>query len=291
MDELVLTIDAGTSAVKAGLLDRTGRILARASRPYAYQTPRRHHVELDFRRVWEQVAAAVRQLGCRDLPVRAVGLSVLCPGLVPLDREGNPLRPALIHLDRRSVREARWALERIGRERFLAVTANLPYPGGCSATGMLWIRDHEPAVYRATHRFGHTNTFLAHRLTGRWGMDPTNASFSGLYRTMTAGGWEPGLAADLGLDPARLPPLVPSAAALGTVTAEAAREAGIPEGVPVAMGAADAACAALGAGVVEEGEILNATGTVEVMVLSTARPRSPPIGCCARTPSPAAGWS
>jgi xylulokinase len=205
-----------------------------------------------------------------------VGLSVLCPGLVLLDREGNPLRPAIIHLDRRSVREARWALRRIGEERFLSVTANLPYPGGCSAASLLWLREHEPDNYRAAYRFGHTNTFLARRLTGAWGMDPTNASFSGLYGTTRASGWDPVLAADLGLDPERLPPIVASGAPVGLLEAAAARQCGLPAGIPVAMGAGDSACAALGAGVVEEGQILNATGTVEVMVLCTARPQPSP---------------
>lgn len=272
MEDLVLAVDAGTSSAKAGLLDRSGRVVARASRPYAYATPRRHHVELDFRQVWKAAAEAVRELGCRNRPVRAVGLSVLCPGVVLLDRDGEPLRPAIIHLDRRSVREARWALERIGAERFLSVTGNLPYPGGCSAAGLLWLREHEPEVYRAAHRFGHTNTFLAGRLTGRWGMDPTNASFSGLYDTLGNSGWDARLAEDLGLDPGRLPPVVPCAEPVGSVTAAAAEETGLPAGLPVAMGAADSACAALGADVVREGEILNATGTVEVMELCTARP-------------------
>jgi xylulokinase len=272
LDELVLSIDAGTSGAKVGLLDRSGRIVARSVQRYGYATPRRHHAELDFLLVWKGIVAAVRELECLKHPVRAVGLSVLCPGLVPLDRQGSPLRPAIIHLDRRSVREGRWALERIGSQRFLAVTANLPYPGGCSASAMLWLRTHEPDVYRGTHCFGHTNTFLARRLTGRWGMDPTNASFSGLYDTMGASGWDPRLAEDLGLDLERLPPIVPSTAAVGTVTAAAARELGLREGLPVAMGAADSACAALGAEVTHEGEILNATGTVEVMVLATTRP-------------------
>lgn len=273
MNDLVLAIDAGTSSVKAGLLDRTGTVVARSSRSYAYCTPARHHVELDFTRVWTSVAAAVRRLGCRGRPVRAAGLSVLCPGLVALDGEGTPLRPALIHLDRRSVRQARWALERVGRERFLAVAANLPYPGGISLTSMLWIREREPRVYRSTRLFGHTNTFLAHRLTGCWGIDPSNASFTGLYNTVEASGWDAGLIQDLGLDPGRLPPVVPSAAVIGRVTSRAARETGLPEGLPVVMGGGDSACAAFGADVVEEGEILNATGTVEVMVLSTSQPR------------------
>ncbi len=274
MDEVVLVIDAGTSSVKAGLLDRSGRVLARSTRRYEYVTPRRHHVELDFRLVWEGVAEAVRELAGQGRPVRAVGLSVLCPGLVPLDAAGEPLRPALIHLDRRSVRQARWALQRVGPERFLSVAANLPYPGGSSVTSMLWLREEEPETWRNTRYFGHTNTFLVRRLTGQWGMDPSNASFTGLYNTMQASDWDDGLAADLGVERDKLPPIVPSAAVAGTVTGRAARETGLREGTPVVMGAGDTACAALGAGVLEEGEILNATGTVEVMVLCTARPKS-----------------
>ena len=274
MDEAVLAIDAGTSSVKAALLDRAGTILARSSRPYAYSTPRLHHVELDFNLVWEQAAAAIRELAAERYQLRAVGLSVLCPGLVALGEDGAPLRPALIHLDRRSVRQARWALERVGAARFLAIAANLPIPGGCSVTSMLWIREQEPEVYRSTRMFGHTNTFLVHRLTGRWGIDPTNASFTGLYDTMRGSDWDPGLLADLGFEADRLPPVVASAEVAGTLTPQAAGETGLPAGTPVVMGAGDTACAALGAEVTEEGDILNATGTVEVMVLCTRQPRS-----------------
>ncbi len=272
MEDLVFAIDAGTSSVKAGLLDRSGSIVSRLSAGYAYATPRRHHVELDFERVWKQTAAVTRRLVAQGPPVRAVGISVLCPGLVPLSEDGTPLRPALIHLDRRSVREARWALDRIGEERFLAVAANLPFPGGCSLTSMLWIREHEPEVYQRTRYFGHTNTFLARRLTGQWGMDPSNASFTGLFDTMERSDWDRGVTATLGLDPERLPPIVPSAGVVGRVTEQACRETGLPAGTPVVMGGGDTACASFGADVVDEGEILNATGTVEVMVLSTARP-------------------
>jgi xylulokinase len=232
------------------------------------------HVELDFELLWRQAAAAVRELGDGARRARAIGLSVLCPGLVPLDGEGVPLRPAIIHLDRRSLVQAREALRRIGRERFLASAANLPFPGGISLTSALWIRELEPELYRRTRFFGHTNTFLAHRLTGGWGMDPSNAAFTGLYRTLTASGWDHELARELGLDPGRLPPVLPSAAAVGTVLPAAARELGVASGTPVVMGAGDTACAALGAGATEEGDILNSTGTVEVMVLCTSRPRS-----------------
>ncbi len=273
MRDLVLAIDIGTSSAKAGLLDEGGLILERSSESYAYANPRPHHVELDFEMVWRKLSVVVsRLLAGRKSPLRAVGLSVLCPGLVCLAEDGTTLGPALIHLDRRSVREARWALERIGQERFLAVAGNLPYPGGISLTSMLWLREHRPEEYARTRYFGHTNTFLAQRLTGQWGMDPSNASFTGLFKTLEYSDWDRELARELGLDPERLPPIVASAAVVGRVTEKASRDTGIPAGTPVVMGGGDTACAALGADVVEEGEILNATGTVEVMQLSTTQP-------------------
>jgi sugar (pentulose or hexulose) kinase len=268
----VLALDAGTSSVKAALVDRAGRILRRAARSYSYSIPAPDHVELDFQQLWKQAAAAVGALGDGARKAQAIGLSVLCPGLVPLDSDGRALRPAIIHLDRRSLPQAREALRRIGGKRFLQTAGNLPFPGGMSVTSMLWIREAEPELYRRTRRFGHTNTFLARRLTGRWGIDPSNAAFTGLYRTLEASGWDRGLCDELGLDARRLPPVLPSAAVIGGVLPAAARALGVASGTPVVMGAGDTACAALGAGVTEEGDILNSTGTVEVMVLCTRRP-------------------
>jgi xylulokinase len=273
LTETVLSLDAGTSSVKAALVDREGRLLGRAARAYAYCIPRPDHVELDFELLWTRAAAAVRELGDAVRLARAIGLSVLCPGLVPLDSEGSALRPAIIHLDRRSLSQARAAMKQIGGERFLAVAANLPFPGGVSLTSALWIRDSEPELYRRTRFFGHTNTFLVRRLTGQWGMDPSNAAFTGLYRTLAESGWDHGLIEELGLDPRRFPPVLPSAAVVGKTLPPAARQLGVEPGTPVVMGAGDTACAALGAGVTEEGDILNSTGTVEVMVLCTAQPR------------------
>jgi len=130
LKDIVLALDAGTSSAKAALVDRDGRIQGLASRDYSYSIPRPDHVELDFELLWRQAAAAVRELGAGARRARAVGLSVLCPGLVPLDAEGAALRPAIIHLDRRSQAQAREALRRSGRERFLASAANLPFPAG-----------------------------------------------------------------------------------------------------------------------------------------------------------------
>jgi sugar (pentulose or hexulose) kinase len=202
----------------------------------------------------------------------AIGLSVLCPGLVPLDGEGEPLRAAIIHLDRRSVKEAKEALEKIGKERFLKVAANLPYPGGMSVTSMLWIKNNEPDVFARTVKFGHTNTFLLKKLTGKWAIDPTNASFNGLFDTMDGLRWDFDITRELGFETETLPQVYESSQVVGKITPDASKLLSLPEGIPVIAGGGDTGVAAYGAGVVEEGDILNSTGTVEVMVLCTEHP-------------------
>ena len=118
MAEVVLVIDVGTSSVKAALVDRKGAVLSRSARRYSYNIPAPHSVELDFEILWGEVSDAIRDLTGASHAIRAIGLSVLCPGLVPLGEEGTPLRPAIIHMDRRSVRCARTALRTVGRDRF-----------------------------------------------------------------------------------------------------------------------------------------------------------------------------
>ncbi len=269
---VVLVVDAGTSSSKVGIVDREGTVLHRASERYDYVAPKPGYVELDFEVLWRQLARAVAGLPTNDYRIEAIGLSVLRPGLVPLDREGTPLRPAIIHLDRRSEPEASEAVRLIGRERFLSVAGNLPYPGGMSLSSMLWIQKNEPEVFSKVRYFGHTNTFLLKRLVDRWAIDTTNASFNGLYRTLTDDGWDGDLMSDLGFAPETMPPVYHSADVVGSLSRRAAEQLRLPTGIPLVAGGGDTGIAAFGAGVNDEGDILNSTGTVEVMVLSTEKP-------------------
>ncbi|MFW6181947.1 MAG: FGGY-family carbohydrate kinase, partial [Spirochaetota bacterium] len=187
-------------------------------------------------------------------------------------REGGALYPAIIHLDRRSTAQSRTALRRVGKERFLSINGNLPFPGGISLTSILWLKQHLPAVYRRTYCFGHLNTYLHRLFTGRFGIDPTNASFTGLYETLAWGGWSEELCGELGIDAGKLPPVVPSDQVVGTLTGRAAGLTGLRSGIPVVMGSNDTAQAALGAGAVDNGSILNISGSNEIITITTDRP-------------------
>ncbi|MGM0365614.1 MAG: FGGY-family carbohydrate kinase [Actinomycetota bacterium] len=267
-----LAIDAGTSGIKAGIVDENNKIIGQNSLSYSYSIPCKNNVEADFNLLYSRMLKVLQPLRAGFKDLEGIGFSVLCPGLIPMDREGEALSDAIIHLDRRSIREAKWALSTIGEKQFLQKTGNLPFPGGISLTSLLWIKNNSPGIYKEAYKFGHTNTFLAKRITGNFGIDPTNASFTGLYNTVDYSQWNAGIISSLGLDEDKLPPVISSKDIVGKVSRNFSGLTGIREGTPVIMGAADTACAALGAGVVDAGDILNSTGTVEAIVMCMDKP-------------------
>ncbi len=272
MKKRYLSIDVGTSGVKAAIVDENLKIILINKISYDLITFNFDFVELDFENVLKCLIDCIKFFGNVLRDVEGIGLSVLCPGLVPIDRAGNPLRNAIIHLDRRSKKQSLSALNAIGEEKFLSLNGNLPYPGGISLSSILWIKENEDSVYRKTFKFGHTNTFLVKKITGNFGIDPTNASFTGLYNTIDLSGWSSEIIDTLKIEKSLLPLILPSHGIAGHVNKEFSMITGIKTGVPVIMGAGDTSCAALGAGLTANGNILNTTGTVEAIVLVLDKP-------------------
>ena len=171
-------------------------------------------------------------------------------------------------LDQRSRREAADIIAAVGLDRLLAETANQPAAGGCSLASILWIREHEPEAFRRTACFGHSNTFIAKWLTGRFAIDPSSASLSALYNTVRNDlTWNRGIAAEVGLDPGVLPEVIPSQESAGRVRAELAAELGLTRRPPVIIGGNDAVLAAYDAGVREPGQVINVNGTCEITLV------------------------
>lgn len=268
----VLAVDAGTQSLRACILDRDLMDLEREQVSYTPQVKGKTRVEIDAELLWNAfITACGRLKGARE--VEGISFSTLCPSLVPLDADGNCLGPMILHLDRRSYRQALWALDRVGEERFLRIAGNLPIPGGISLTSLLWVKENEPSIYhRRDVVFGHGVTFFMKRLTGGFFIDPSNASFTGLYNTVGYSDWDDGILADLEIPREKLPQVAMSKTVVGELDEGVAAKAGLPPGIPVVIGANDTTCAAVGAGVTEPGKLINSTGTVDNMVLCLDRP-------------------
>jgi xylulokinase len=268
----ILAIDVGTQSLRACILNSELSLLERQQVPYTPQVISRNKVEIDAEILWNALVRACRKLKRRDR-VQAITFSTLCPSLLPMDSAGKPLRPIILHLDRRSYEQSRWALQRVGEDKFLEISGNLPVPGGISLTSLLWIRDHEPDIYaRKDVCFGHAVTFFLKRLTDRFVIDPSNASFTGLYDTVGYGDWDERLYGPLEIDRNKLPEVLMSTSVAGELIGPAARTLGLPANIPVVIGANDTTCATVGAGVTRSGDIMNTSGTVEILALCLEKP-------------------
>ena len=265
-----LGIDVGSSSVKAGVFHDGGLVggLARAAYPTRHEGVR---VEVDAEDVLTAAAAAVRLLGGAAGGVDAVGLSVMSPAWVAMDASGRAVTPLVTHQDRRSVETAKALEQRVGKERHLQLAGNRPFPGGISSTTCAWFLANEPAAMASADLVGHLNTFLHRQLTGARVIDPSNASFTGLYLTTQQGGWSDELCGAAGVSKSLLPDVVEADVVAGRVTPEAALRFGLTAGTPVTVGMVDTSAAMLSTGAAP-GQLFHMCGSTDVLGLAADRP-------------------
>jgi len=271
-NDCLLGIDVGGTAVKIGLFDLEGHLVALHNEPIPFDSPRPGWAEVDPRRWLEAVPAGVRYVldtgNVASEQVAGIGLSNMIGTVAPLDAGGKALRPAITYFDTRSAGEAQWILERA--PRISELTGNRIVPGNTSLASVLWIREHEPEVYARTETFGQTNTILFQWLTGERRADLTNASFFGLYDFRRLA-WSVDLAEKVGIDLEHLAP-VEASASTAPLTRQTADLLGLPVGVPVAIGGLDGAMASVGAGAVSEGDAFDVCGTSEFIAVCLPEP-------------------
>ena len=207
MEPLLLGVDAGTSSVKAVLLDLRGNLCAVCQAEYPLHHLRSGWVEQEPEDWWQATCKAVRGALAKveHGPERVLGMAVSsqAPTLLPLDRSGRPLRPAMIWMDRRAEAEAVRLTELIGAEEIYRITGNRP-DAFYVAARLLWLRDHEPEVLKQTWKFVQVNGYINYRLTGRVAMDPAHAVLLQM-RNYATGEWSEALCSACGVEPEQFP--------------------------------------------------------------------------------------
>lgn len=273
MSETIIGIDAGTSGIKVGAFDKNGTVISKAHRPVSVLTPFPRWAEIDLEQYWAAVKQALEDVLKIAGPAQAIGISTTCPTTVFLDRDGNPLRPGILYLDNRAAGELSKLSEAVGgQERFFELTGNRLSPSTCTASTILWVQRHEPAVWSHVASVGFLNSFLAARLTGRVAIDWTQASFSGLFSLTKATKWSTDLIDMIRIPADVLPPIVAPYTQIGTITPQAAYATGLLAGTPVAMGAADTAAAAFALGIKKAEEAFESIGTSGVITFCLDQP-------------------
>ncbi|KVD09119.1 xylulokinase [Burkholderia ubonensis] len=259
----LLGIDLGTGSVKLVTLDPDGVERAVASEPYALSSPQPGWAEIAPQAWWDALVRAAARLPADErAQVAAIGFSGQMHGVVLIDAAGRAVRPALLWPDTRAAR--------------LAAAADWPDAPNPVAPGMAgpllrWVAASEPAALRAARWAVQPKDWLRIALGGDVAADPSDACATAL--ATPDGAWDAARLDALGLPRALFAPVRASTAPCGGLAAQAAAALGLPAGVPLATGAADTACAALGSGLVADGDALLTTGSGgQIVVLADRLP-------------------
>ncbi len=195
---------------------------------------------------------------------------------VLLDAGGDVLRPAILWNDQRTAAECDAIREAVGAARLIEITGNDALTG-FTAPKLVWVRDHEPAVWDRIAHVLLPKDFVRHRLTGEYALDKADGAGTILF-DLAARDWSAEVVAALGIDPGWLPPTFEGPVVTGTVTAGAAAATGLREGTPVVAGAGDQAANAVGVGAVTPGVVALSLGTSGVIFATTDTPLRDPLG-------------
>ncbi len=272
----VLGLDIGTTSTIGVLIALPNKILALAERPVDLRSPHGGWAEEDPEQWWSNVCEIVPQL-LRDADVQAaeiaaVGVTGMLPALICLDESGQLLRPSIQQSDGRCGAEVEQLRGEIDASTFLAKAGN-GINQQLIAAKLRWLERCEPEVFsRIATVFG-SYDFINWRLTGRRAIEQNWALEAG-FVDLSTHRLDAELIA-LAHIPARVvPDKIGSHEILGPVTVKAALATGLAAGTPVVGGAADMIASALGAGVVENGDVLlKFGGSVDILIATNqARP-------------------
>jgi ribulokinase len=274
----VLGVDGGTESLRAGVFDLQGRPLALASSAYATDFPQPSWAEQNPDDWWRALGLAVRQAvqeaKIRPHEVAALAVDTTCCSVVALDSAGKPLRPAVIWMDLRSGDMA----AEVAACGDPALEVNSAGAGPVSAEWMvpkaLWLHRHERALFDRAATVCEFQDYINYHLTGRMVASICNASARWHYHSCR-GGYQPSLLRRLGLEPLleKWPrEVLPLGKVIGGLTAAAAEHLGLPKGLPVAQGGADAFIAMIGLGVVRSGRLALITGSSHLQLGVSDKP-------------------
>lgn len=271
---LLLGIDIGGGGIKVAAFDTEGHLIGLAMEPIELSLTSTGLAEYWPYDWVNKIKCCMKRIKetINDTEVLSIGLSNMCPSLVAMNMSGEPIRPAILYLDTRSWREALNIQKLKPMESFMAESGNRVAAGTISGTSMRWLKNNEPDNYRSAKVFGHANTYISKVLTGNFGMDYSNASLTGLFDQVNTMNWSASLCESYGVDIDKLPELIPSYQIIGHLNEQGSQILGLREGIPVVIGGADSACSAFAAGIIEDGDVFETSGTSNVLAVCCAKP-------------------
>ncbi|HKL74581.1 MAG TPA: xylulokinase [Halanaerobiales bacterium] len=254
--KIVLGIDLGTSAVKILAVNQKGEVIDSQEKEYEII---RDGVKVEQKPEdwWQAVKKGIKDLEIDKNRVKGIGMSGQLNGLVLVDKKGNPLRNAIIWLDRRASKQARYLNKEYGD---LIKDYSFSQAGPIyNLSKLQWLKENEKETLKNTYKILFAKDYITYKLTDEFVTDVSDAG-AALMLDLEKRDWANEILEKI-IDLDKLPELHESVDLIGSLTSEMAEKLGLKEGIPVVAGAGDMAALSLGTGVVRENKACATIGT------------------------------
>ncbi len=278
--EFLLGVDIGTLGSKGVIIDLEGRVIEEHFVEHGINIIKPGWVEQDpdpcywgdFKKI---VSYLINHARIDSGNIIGVGISSLSPDVVAIDEKGDPIRPAIIYMDRRAEEECRWATQIIEKEKLHQITGNAidSYFAGYK---MLWYKRNEPENYKRTYKILNVCKYVVFKLTEIPSIDLSNAALCAPFFDYLGKQWSKDICNRLEFDFELLPDLYDMGTIIGKVSQKASKETGLAAGTPVISCAADAIMSFLSVGGLNVGDSIFMYGTTGCWGLITDTPITDP---------------
>ncbi|MBP3900445.1 MAG: carbohydrate kinase [Blautia sp.] len=275
-ENYLIGMDLGTTNIKAILMDESGNVLARASRENHLIFPGKSMVEQSPAEWWGNASEIFREItGAVDPEVirrvRGISVSSQTVSMLPVDKEGNPLRNAMIWMDARSAKEMHYISLMLGHDHFVNIIGGQP-DVAFLPNKILWYKMQETELFLKTYKILQASSYINYKLTGVMSSDMDQAVRTQCLDIHTMK-WSKEIGDVIGVDLDKiLPDLYQVTDIIGSVTKEAAAETGLMAGIPVVAGASDALTSVYATGLTRLGEACESSGTTSLVFVGAPAP-------------------
>lgn len=274
----VLSIDCGTQSVRGLIFDDNGHLVAKHKVEFEpYESPAPGYAEHPAEEYWRDACSALQALK-QESPeawarIAAVAVTTQRDTVVALDANGVPVRPAIVWLDQRMARCEK-PMPLADRLQFKLVGMTTAVEIARRKGKDNWIAENEPELWARTSKWLLLSGYFSFRLTGRYvdsvasqiGHIPLDYHTRNWPRSDNTWRWHMSSARR-----GQMPELVEAGEQMGTVSARAALETGIPEGIPVIAAGSDKGCETLGVGCIDETSVSLSFGTTATAQTTSRR--------------------
>ena len=271
----ILAFDLGTTALKCALHDLNGMVLAQASEEYQLITPNADSVEMDVETYWQAfksaVARVLKESGVDPVEIQALGISAQGETLILVDRDGKPLRRAIVWLDNRAQQEAEQLNDIFGHRQVFEITGQVKMVPTWPASKILWLQQHEPETFDKTGKFLLIEDYFLYRLTGEYVCEGSLVTSTCYWNFLTRTWWKEMLR-ELHISENQLPLYRESGVVVGTIRTEIAAELGLSSSTIACTGGLDQACGAIGVGNIKPGIFSENTGAALAICATVNQP-------------------